>query len=469
MLQILALLALCCGSALAMGKPENVLVVQNSNSPVSMSIASYYVAARGIPAANLATLSTADSSLSTTNERMTYADYLSQIETPVRDHLASHNIQDTIQYIVLTKGIPHRLTAEVTGGISGGQSVDSMLATIDLVDPIRVGFVNKDEVLLGSPYISRYWRSTQPFSHTVYGGYLVTRLDGYTEADAKALVDRALAPCSAPLYVHLDARSTPAPDIVAEQPKSILLPDGTLDEDYQLTYADYDGDIVRSSQVLADRPFLSIALDQTGTHLTSTSPVTCYVSWGSNAGTGYETAYHSITFAPRAIAETAVSSSGRTFLTTTGGQSLIADLIAQGAAGAKGYATEPYLDSIASPTVVFLEYTSGRNLAESFYAASRFIGWKDVVLGDPLCTLDLTNGSAAAAKAMGSQSLATVSGMVSAVFASCIYVQDSSLGGIRVYLAAAQPDLVEGTQVTVRGLLSTIDHERVITNARVAF
>ena len=27
----------------------------------------------------------------------------------------------------------------------------------------------------------------------------------------------------------------------------------------------------------------------------------------------------------------------------------------------------------------------GRNLAESFYAASRFLKWKDVVIGDPLC------------------------------------------------------------------------------------
>jgi hypothetical protein len=30
-------------------------------------------------------------------------------------------------------------------------------------------------------------------------------------------------------------------------------------------------------------------------------------------------------------------------------------------------------------------YTSGFTLAESFYAASRFVGWEDVVIGDPLC------------------------------------------------------------------------------------
>jgi hypothetical protein len=31
-------------------------------------------------------------------------------------------------------------------------------------------------------------------------------------------------------------------------------------------------------------------------------------------------------------------------------------------------------------------YTSGCTMAESFYAASHFVGWEDVIIGDPLCT-----------------------------------------------------------------------------------
>ncbi len=31
-------------------------------------------------------------------------------------------------------------------------------------------------------------------------------------------------------------------------------------------------------------------------------------------------------------------------------------------------------------------YTSGYTMAESFYAASHFVGWEDVVIGDPLCS-----------------------------------------------------------------------------------
>src|SRR6202044_3678786 len=96
-------------------------------------------------------------------------------------------------------------------------------------------------------------------------------------------------------------------------------------------------------------------------------------------------AYQSLSFSPGSFCDTAVSTSARTFLPTTGGQSLMTDLIAHGLTGAKGYTDEPLLQAIASPTIVFDRYTSGRTLAESFYAASRFVGWEDVVVGDPLC------------------------------------------------------------------------------------
>jgi len=63
-------------------------------------------------------------------------------------------------------------------------------------------------------------------------------------------------------------------------------------------------------------------------------------------------------------------------LPTTGGQTLIADLIAHGITGVKGYTDEPLLQAIASPSVTMERYTSGFTLAESLYAASRFVGWK---------------------------------------------------------------------------------------------
>ena len=87
---------------------------------------------------------------------------------------------------------------------------------------------------------------------------------------------------------------------------------------------------------------------------------------------------------PGAIAETFVSTGGRSFnYGTIYGQSLIADLIRDGVTGVKGYVYEPYLSAIAHPDLLFDRYTDGYNLAESYYMASNFLGWMDVVVGDP--------------------------------------------------------------------------------------
>lgn len=472
---ILAVLTAASRPLFAVGRPENVLVVQNTSSPVSMRIAQYYMSARGIPAQNLASISLVDSSLSETNEIITLADYQSKVEDPIKNYLTANGLTDQIQYIVLTKGIPHRLSAEVYGGTSGGQSVDSLLAALDLVNPLVVGFEDSNKNFLGAVCINRYWRSPQPYLHSINGGYLVTRLDGLTEADAKSLVDHAQGNCASPLKVLLDANSAQSAVVVNRQPLSILLPDGTMDPNYQFDYADYDGDIARASQIISARPFLNVQLDQSSSFMSNNVPMTLYCSWGSN-GSGYSAAlYHSLTFAPRAIGETVVSTSARTLLPTTWGQSQVVDLVAQGISGVKGYVTEPYLDSIAVPTVYMDFYTSGRNLAESFYAASRFVGWKDIVLGDPLCALDLTDGRIRSAKQAQNSSLVTIRNATVTAgtgdFASCIYVQEQEgLPGIRVELSGTYPPIIRGTTFTVRGLITTNSSgERVVTNATLEY
>ena len=127
-----------------------------------------------------------------------------------------------------------------------------------------------------------------------------------------------------------------------------------------------------------------MTLDNTTTFLTNQSNVLGYVSWGSNDPEAKNHAKTNNSWGPGAIIETAVSSSGRTFdYPPSYGQSLIADLISEGVTGAKGYTSEPYLDAIAHPDILFPRYVDGYNLAESYYMASEYIGWKDVVVGDP--------------------------------------------------------------------------------------
>jgi uncharacterized protein (TIGR03790 family) len=152
----------------------------------------------------------------------------------------------------------------------------------------------------------------------------------------------------------------------------------------ELAYSEFNADMQHATDLLRSRG-IPVELTQAPTFAGDRTGLRGYLSWGSNDTRFSAAAYHSLRFAPGAIGDTAVSTSGRTFLPTQGGQSLIADLIAQGITGVKGYTDEPLLQAIASPSILFDRLTRGWTLAESFYAASRFVGWQDIVIGDPLC------------------------------------------------------------------------------------
>jgi hypothetical protein len=132
--------------------------------------------------------------------------------------------------------------------------------------------------------------------------------------------------------------------------------------------------------------------------LTARSDVAGYVSWGSNDFHADEYCDHAIPghrWSPAALAETYVSTSARTFCPPPSyGQSLVADLLEEGASGVKGYVYEPYVSSMADAAVLFDRYTGGSTLAESFFMASRYLSWMDVVVGDPKTTVEPTTEGA---------------------------------------------------------------------------
>jgi hypothetical protein len=109
-----------------------------------------------------------------------------------------------------------------------------------------------------------------------------------------------------------------------------------------------------------------------------------YVGWGSN---DKHTSYHGLLnfrWNTGAIAETYVSTSARTFSApAVYGQSLIADIIAEGVTAVKGYVYEPYASAMADVSILFDLYADGYTVAESYYSASPFLSWMDVVIGDP--------------------------------------------------------------------------------------
>ncbi|MDB5354843.1 MAG: hypothetical protein JWN24_1296 [Phycisphaerales bacterium] len=366
--------------------PDEVLLVYNKRSPVSRAVADDYADKRKVK--NIVTIECVDSAIAAGNETIPLAVYAESIEKPIHDYLAGHA---GIQFIVLTKGVPIRVRGAETGERDEhsspdtplATSLDSHLAAMDykgIADAAKIKITGSGAT--GEGWANRYWNSNEPFSHAKFGGYLVTRLDGYTESDAKALVSRALA-AEQGLdggKVLFDVQPSFGLGNAAEQPARIK---GTVIST-ESPWSDYNADMRKAHDLLKGRG-IADELDLTEEFIGGRSDLLGYFSWGSNDARFSGKAYQSLRFAPGSIADTAVSTSGRTFLPTSGGQSLIADLIAHGLTCAKGYTDEPLLQAIASPTILMDHYTAGYTMAESFYAASHFVGWQDVVIGDPLC------------------------------------------------------------------------------------
>ncbi len=391
-----------CVDAIAKRRsPDQVLLVCNVNSPVSRAIADDYALKRKV--SNRISVQCQDSATSTKNETISLTNYIQSIEKPIREFLAAHT---NIDFIVLTKGIPIRITGAAMGScdehsrepaeIRGHPSVDSTLAALDyekLPGTMKIDITGSGAI--GMAYSNRYWNAREPFSHAKFGGYLVTRLDGYTEAAAKALVSQAMAAERGltngsvlldvqPIFGLGDKATQPAPvngtTILRESP-----------------WDEYNADM-RHAHDLLEKRGIHDESDLSQTFVGQRSNLLGYFSWGSNDARYSIAAYQSLLFAPGSLSDTAVSTSARTFLPTEGGQSLLVDLIAHGLTCGKGYVDEPLLQAIASPTIAMERYASGYTMAESFYAASHFVGWEDVITGDPLCSPYLGKLRTAAAR-----------------------------------------------------------------------
>ena len=363
---------------------DRVLVIENSGSPTSVQVAQDYVAKRSIK--NLLKISCQDSALNSGNETMSFAAYSDSIQKPLLAYLKNH---PKIDFIVLTKGIPIRLT-DATFGMSNKQpSLDSAIASLGYAERKDVAKVTlNDSGFTGKCWVNKFWNSKERFSHAKFGGYLVTRLDGYTAEDAMLLSTYALQsektkPTGRFLIDVAEGHGIGQIDKVPMNPA----PDGNLDLKVinEMAYNEWDADMVVAGKKLSEKG-IPVQVDRTDVFIGRAGGLGGYCSWGSNDPKFDAVGYSLLRFAPGAIGETAVSTSARTFLPTTGGQSLIADLVHNRITGIKGYCDEPLLQAVASPSILFDRYTSGWTLAESFYAASRFVGWEDIVIGDPLCS-----------------------------------------------------------------------------------
>lgn len=358
----------------------NVLLVINTASPASQQIGKEYAAARSIPDAQIVQVRTA------VVDEIDRAVFEADIERPISETLTRGALQDQILYIVLTKDIPLRVrgTVGITGTVA---SVDSELA---LVYRKLLGVPVPPAGRIDNPYFAqdRPLTEAKPFSHATHDIYLVTRLDGYTVADVLALIKKGTSPVREGAFV-LDQRAN--------------LLGNRAGDSWLAQAAERLG-----AAGLADR----VRLETSSTPAAATVPVLGYYSWGSN-DTGITTRKPELTFAPGALAGMFVSTDARTLKeppaewklgewrnpkTHFGGspQSLIGDLIRQGATGVAGHVAEPFLDGSARPQILFPAYVAGFNLAEAYYLSLPFLSWQNIIVGDPLCAPFRPSGMVAA-------------------------------------------------------------------------
>ncbi len=338
--------------------PEQTLVVVNRGVRISEEIAEYYVHRREIPAGNVCRIR------APRKEQITRREYEAWVEPGVMKCLSEGDLQERIDYIVTTKGIPLRISG------AGNAAVDSELTL--LYDKLN----GKEHPLEGKVRNPFFGQPSAAFDKARFGMYLVTRLTGYTLEDVKGMIDRAQQ----------------------AQNRGIVVIDGT-------NWGNQMGEraLAAAARIL---PGDRVRYENDTAPTYDVRGVIGYASWGSNdkhrlaegrRDPGFE-------WLPGGIATEYVSSDGRTFeeppqdwrpapwddrsaYWENSPQSLTADFIREGATGASGHVYEPKLDGTPQPDILFPAYLQGRTLAESFYLSIRYLSWMNVIVGDPLCTL----------------------------------------------------------------------------------
>lgn len=359
------LVCLLTAAATAAQTPDNVLVVVNRASAASKEIGQRYAAARSIPPEQVFEI---DVPAADAIRRDQYVDL---IEAPLRTWFTQTRAHDRILFIVLTKGVPLRVSG--SGGRSGtAASVDSELTLLYrrmTGRPVPPAGPLPNPYYLGETAVAL----ARPFSHADQDIFLVTRLDGFTVGDVAGLIDRARAPRPSGRIV-LDGKAVPQDG-----------PNGWLREAAERL----------KTLGLGDR----LSLDTADGDVKGVKDVIGLASWGVSTVRA-----PAVTFEPGAVATFFASNDARTFdeppadwlpgawrdqrkFYVGAADMLTADVVRAGATGVIGQAGEAYADGTARPDVFLPAYLSGFTLAEAAYLSLPQLSWQAVVVGDPLMRL----------------------------------------------------------------------------------
>ncbi|VAW33113.1 hypothetical protein MNBD_DELTA03-1812, partial [hydrothermal vent metagenome] len=369
--------------------PSQVAVIANQRVAESLKLARFYMAKRGIPAANLITIKT------TRQEQVSRFAYEREIAKPVRDYLDER--YGEIKCLVLMFGVPLKIRPPklsfanrsalkrlrrqrdmirqsgdkdklkiVAGRIKELRKTNQRAAVDSEIALVRQGDYPLTGWLPNPAYLGWQGRKNSLVKRRLL---MVSRLDGPSPKVVKRIINDALTAEKNGLTgkACFDAR-WPQP----EPGKKLT------------GYAFYDNSIHQAAAllkkkmpvVLDDRP----ALFPAGAHL----PAALYCGWYSLGKyiDAFDWQVGSVGYH--------IASSECATLKQPGSRVWCKVMLEKGICATLGPVNEPYVQAFPPPAMFFDLLTDGRfDLAESYMLSLPFLSWQMVLIGDPLYKVNL--------------------------------------------------------------------------------
>lgn len=353
---------------------SRVVILANSDDPDSLRLAHYYAEKRAVPEENIFAFKMPLA------ETISWPEFVGSVWQPLQDQLVGHGWIDAIgmaltdpvgrktyatfghriSYLVVCRGVPLRIDhdpalyqEQKTGTIQRQEfrtnqaAVDSELALLAQVRPPINGFVSNP-----------LYRNDHPSAFELGQVVRVSRLDGPSYDDARALVDHALAAERTGLLGRAYV------DIGGPHPAGDRWLESTAKE---LATLGFDLDIDRDPATMPatarfDAPVL-------------------YFGWYANDLNG-PFALPGFRFPPGAIAVHIHSFSARTVRSPT--EAWCGPLVARGVTATVGNVFEPYLELTHDPSLLLKALAQGMTFGEAAAYAIPALSWQGVAIGDPL-------------------------------------------------------------------------------------
>lgn len=363
MIKAFNLIAFLLCTAIGAGQTtyDDVAVIINDNSQVSIDIGNYFQSKRNIPSQNMIHV------FAPTTEDID-SDAFYQLRVQIEDYLDENNLKDSIKYLVTTKGVPLKINSGcVIDSIPGSfcASVDSELALI--VGPYS------NSIGQSGQFSNPYFNSNANFDRDSMGIYLVTRLDGYSKDDVFSMIDNSgpktpINKLSAQVIIDVNNSLNPTDssyfrNLLSLTYDSLIMNAWNALEDY------YDAQLLNQNNVfgyfsLGHGPFPGATLDYDWTKGAVSSISACASAYTFDQSTNVDNDF------------------------------LIADLIEDGCTGAIGHVDYIYFSQIWAAEIFVNRYfdtTKTYNLAESYYMAEKTLSWQTVIIGDPKASIKIDN------------------------------------------------------------------------------